>query len=67
MAGVPVQPSKDVQVLYGLTKGALASIIARAVSQELASESYHQELSSFFILPRAMLPLFRTGIFGPRG
>jgi hypothetical protein len=48
------------QVVYGYTKGALASKTMVAIHRGDTLEAYHEEVLTFFIPPRTMLPLLNS-------
>jgi hypothetical protein len=63
---LPSSVHPPLQVLYGFTKGPLASVTVRAMNQKLMIDSYRQELLSYFIPPRVMLPLLPERYFWPQ-
>jgi hypothetical protein len=55
------------QILYGHTKGPLASKTMAAIHRGYTLEAYHGDVLASFIPPRAMLPLLNFLYYSPQG
>jgi hypothetical protein len=55
-----ISPAHILQIFYGYTKGALASKTMAAIHRGNMLEAYHEDVVTFFVPPRTMLPLLNS-------